>query len=143
MSKPEQSDRAFWLGVGQRYRVARLALGLTEEAAATAAGVPVRTWRKWERNGPRRAGHLGPLDFAAKFNVSIDWLFYGEGTGIGRHLAHQADGVVAILPRGKRCPLPKSVLQRTPSRTRPAQQRSVRPSGRAPLPPPRVRKSAG
>jgi transcriptional regulator with XRE-family HTH domain len=109
MSQSKRSDSEFWLHVGHRYRVARLALGLTEEEAAAAAGVAVRTWRKWERTGPRRARRLGPLDFAARFDVSIGWLFCGQGSDIGRHLARGAHGSIAILPRGKGCPLPEEV----------------------------------
>jgi transcriptional regulator with XRE-family HTH domain len=117
MSRVDQSDIEFWRDVGRRYRVARLALGLTVEQAATAAGVTVRTWRKWENNGPRYAGHLGPLDFAARFDVSIGWLFCGRGVGIGRHLSQQTNGAIAILPRGEGCPIPKAVLrERTPSK---------------------------
>jgi len=112
MSRVDQSDREFWIHVGHRYRVARLALGLTEHEAAAAASVTVRTWRKWENNGPRRAGHLGPLDFAARFDVSVDWLFCGRGVDIGSHLAQHSHGVIAILPRGKGCPLPKAALRK-------------------------------
>jgi transcriptional regulator with XRE-family HTH domain len=101
-----QSDREFWLHVGHRYRVARLALGLTEEEAAAAAGVTVKTWHKWENAGPRRTRRLGPLDFAVKFDVSIGWLFCGQGSDVGRHLAEDADGPIAILPRGTGYPLP-------------------------------------
>jgi hypothetical protein len=100
-------------------------LGLTEEEAATAAGVTVKTWRKWEKSGPARVGHLGPLDFAARFDVSIDWLFYGDGENIGSHLAKHASGVVAILPRGKGCPIPKKALRKKGRTATRAQRRKA------------------
>jgi transcriptional regulator with XRE-family HTH domain len=120
-----RSNGKFWSNVGLRYRVARLALGLTEEEAAAAASVTVKTWRKWENNGPARAGHLGPLDFAAKFNVSIAWLFYGEGLGIGSHLAQNATGVIAILPRGNGRPMPESVLHKKRTTAKSAQRKKI------------------
>jgi hypothetical protein len=51
------------------------------------------------------------LDFAARFEVSIDWLFRGRGAGIASHLSQQANGVIAILPRGEGCPIPEAVLR--------------------------------
>jgi transcriptional regulator with XRE-family HTH domain len=124
MRQSRRSNGKFWSSVGLRYRVARLALGLSEEEAAAAASVTVKTWRKWENNGPTQAGHLGPLDFAAKFNVSIAWLFYGGGMGIGSHLAQNATGVIAILPRGNGRPMPKSVLHK--KGTKSAQRKKIR-----------------
>ena len=130
MSDVGQSERQFWRQVGRRFRIARLALGLTDEQAAAAAGVTVGTWRKWENNGPRRAGHLGPLDFADRFGVSIDWLFRGRGAGIASHLSQHANGVIAILPRGEGCPIPEAVL-RARGRSK-AKRRSI--AGRIPTP---------
>jgi transcriptional regulator with XRE-family HTH domain len=123
---PQSDDDTFWSHVGLRYRVARLALGLTEKEAATAAGVTMKIWRKWETNGPAQAGHLGPLDFAAKFNVSIAWLFYGKGAGIGSHLAQNASGVIAILPRGMGQPMPRSVLHKKRTAVRPVHRKGIR-----------------
>ena len=125
MPQADQSDGAFWRQVGHRYRVARLALVLTEEEAAAAAGVTAKTWRKWENKGPRRAGHFGPLDFAVRFDVSIDWLFYGQGESIGSHLARHACGVIAILPCGKGRPIPKAVLRKRGRTTAPSQRRKT------------------
>jgi transcriptional regulator with XRE-family HTH domain len=122
--RTDRPDCVFWRHVGHRYRVARLALGLTEQEAAAAAGVTVKTWRKWENQGPGRAGHLGPLDFAARFDVSIGWLFCGEGESIGSHLAKHANGVIAILPRGKGRPLPKAVLRKRGRTARAAQTKA-------------------
>jgi transcriptional regulator with XRE-family HTH domain len=40
-----------WPEIGRRFRVARLVLGLTEQEAADAYGVTLRTYRKWEAGG--------------------------------------------------------------------------------------------
>ena len=45
MSRVDQSDREFWIHVGHRYRVARLALGLTEQEAAAAIGISASKFR--------------------------------------------------------------------------------------------------
>jgi transcriptional regulator with XRE-family HTH domain len=46
--------RFSWKRVGHRLRVTRLALGLTDQEAATAHGVTVGTYRKWEAGGQAR-----------------------------------------------------------------------------------------
>jgi transcriptional regulator with XRE-family HTH domain len=77
-----------------RLRVTRIALGITEQEAADAHGVTVRTYRKWEAGANQRS--IRPtLRFAEKFDVSMDWLLGGEGFNVGRHLQR---GKVAILP---------------------------------------------
>jgi transcriptional regulator with XRE-family HTH domain len=65
-------------GFGRRLRATRIALGLTEEQAAAAAGRTVETWRKYEATG---TGYCtGPLLlFCQRYpDVSLDWLFCGR-----------------------------------------------------------------
>lgn len=85
-------------GYGRRLCVARLVLGVTEGEAPAALGITLRTYRKWEA---RRWPHVsaGPvLAFAEIYNVSVDWLVYGEGFGLKPHLTVRTAGKLAILP---------------------------------------------
>lgn len=63
---------------GRRLRSARLALGLSEEEAAAAAGRTVKTWLKYESTG---CGYITEaiLRFVDKHRVNLDWLFAGDG----------------------------------------------------------------
>jgi hypothetical protein len=79
-----------YLGFGHRLRVTRIALGLTEEQAAAAAGCTVRTWRKNEATGKGRTGPL--LLFCTAYKVDLGWIFEGETRRVSSHLA------VAIFP---------------------------------------------
>lgn len=85
-------------GFGHRLRVTRLALGLTEEEAAAAAGRSVTTWRKYEETGEGRCTVALAL-FAEQYGVSLDWLLCGDAARIHPPLAKRAQGKVAILPR--------------------------------------------
>jgi transcriptional regulator with XRE-family HTH domain len=87
-----------WIGHGRRLRVARLALGVTEKEAASAATVTLRTWRKWESGAVPRGNIFKLVSFADKYDVSLDWLITGDGAGVGNHLARSARGKIAILP---------------------------------------------
>ena len=85
-----------WRAIGQRFRLARLACGGTEKEAANAYGVTVRTYRKYENGQPLRNDFLG---FVEKYDVSVDWLIYGDPSRLGKHLSKLAKGKVAILGR--------------------------------------------
>jgi transcriptional regulator with XRE-family HTH domain len=82
---------------GQRLRVTRLVLGITEQEAADACGVMLKTYRGYEEGQPER-GYRVPNAFYVKYGVSLDWLLRGEADQIGSHLAKGAKGKVAILP---------------------------------------------
>jgi|SRR6202035_3008316 transcriptional regulator with XRE-family HTH domain len=73
-----------WRAISQRFRLTRLALGITEEEAADAYGVTVRTYRKYEDGQPLRNDFLG---FVEKYDVSVDWLIYGDTSRLGKHLS--------------------------------------------------------
>jgi transcriptional regulator with XRE-family HTH domain len=85
-----------WRLCGHRLRVTRLTLGITEKEAAAAHGVTVNTYRKWEAGGRQRGGRF--VDFAEKYDVSLNWLVGAEAAQIGSHLAKRAKGKIAILP---------------------------------------------
>jgi hypothetical protein len=80
-----------------RLRVARIAVAISDVEAASVAGCTVQTWRKYETTGKGRCTRA-MLFFCRRYDVSLDWLFLGEGVGVGGHLGKQAQGKVAILP---------------------------------------------
>ena len=84
-------------GFGHRLRVTRIALGLTEEQAASTAGRSVETWRKYEQTGKGQCT-LPLLQFAGRYAVSLEWLLNGDASRIPASLAKHAQGKVAILP---------------------------------------------
>ena len=94
MTKPTRYD---WHAYGRRLRLVRAALDISEVEAAAAHGVTLRTYRRYEAGAPQRAGE-GFLNFAAKYDVSLNWLISGDGTHLGRHLSKNKWGKVAILP---------------------------------------------
>jgi transcriptional regulator with XRE-family HTH domain len=88
-----------WDAIGRRMQITRLALGLTEQEAATAWRLTLRTYRKWEAGAPQRGSNF--LCFAEKYDISLDWLLGGDAARLGRHLTARAKGKVAILPIGQ------------------------------------------
>jgi transcriptional regulator with XRE-family HTH domain len=64
--------------LGERLRTVRQVLNLTERDAANAAGVTVKTWRKWEGGGLTR-GHRWVASFTTRYDISLDWLYAGKG----------------------------------------------------------------
>lgn len=102
MSGPRGYD---WTAAGQRIRLTRLALGITEQEAADVYGVTLRTFRGYEQGSPQRAGFL---HFAERYDVSIDWLVRGSTQNLGRHLSKLTRGKVAILKPGAPAARPKS-----------------------------------
>ena len=86
-----------WHLVGRRLRVTRLALGITEQEAAAAHGVTLRTYRRWEAGARQTNNPRYLLNFAEKYDVSLDWLLIGEAAGVGSHLAKNAKGKIAIF----------------------------------------------
>jgi transcriptional regulator with XRE-family HTH domain len=97
--KRSHRRRYDWRACGHRLRVTRIALGITEQAAADAHGVTLATYRKYEAGYPQRPKLAGGfVGFANAFDVSIDWLCSGETAYIGAHLAKRNPGIVAILP---------------------------------------------
>jgi transcriptional regulator with XRE-family HTH domain len=85
-----------WAASGRRLRVTRLALGISEKDAASAYGVTLQTYRKYENGAPERGSAF--VDFAEKYDVSIDWLICGTSARLGSHLTKNRGGKIAILP---------------------------------------------
>lgn len=86
----------FWQDHGHRLRVTRIALGISEQEAADAWGVALRTYKGYEAGKPSREDGL--INFASKYGVSIDWLCGVSGASLPNHLTKNSAGKVAILP---------------------------------------------
>ena len=72
----EDCDVAFYRAIGERLRLTRKILGISEREAAGAAGVTVKTYRKWESGARQRSGF--PVEWLCdEFDVSITWMFMG------------------------------------------------------------------
>ena len=67
----------YHLALAQRLRLARETLSISEEEAAAAAGVILRTYRRWEAGNPGQSSR--PLfKLGRKLGVNLDWLFSGK-----------------------------------------------------------------
>jgi Helix-turn-helix len=62
-----------------RLRLVRKALKISEQQAAAASGMTVKTYRKWESAERFRNNYPGVSNFAQTFGVSLTWLICGEG----------------------------------------------------------------
>jgi hypothetical protein len=73
-----REDRIWYrTALAHRLRLLRAALQISEQEAADAFGVTLRTYRKYERAlSSTRTKHL--LEFADTFDVSVGWLIAGE-----------------------------------------------------------------
>jgi hypothetical protein len=76
---PERQKRQddFYRAFGERLQYARAQLGISEEEAAYAFDVTVRTYRRYEAGKPSigwRTANGGFADFAYTFDVSLRWL---------------------------------------------------------------------
>jgi transcriptional regulator with XRE-family HTH domain len=78
-ARASPADRDGWLrGFAQRLRAARMALGISEDEAAAAAGISLRTWRRFEATGRGRRCTSAVGRFAMHYRVSLDDLFRDE-----------------------------------------------------------------
>jgi transcriptional regulator with XRE-family HTH domain len=75
--KTERSKK-FWADVAERLKLTRHLLGISEDEAAAAMHVSMRTYRKWERAERHRDNVMGVLAFCEKYGVSYGWLFGGD-----------------------------------------------------------------
>jgi transcriptional regulator with XRE-family HTH domain len=92
-SMDERERRQFDKEYGLRLRITRAALGITEEQAADAFGITLKTYRRHEA-GERVRGTIPILMFSERYNVSLDWLLMGDTSRLDRRFT---TGNVAIL----------------------------------------------
>lgn len=73
-------DPIWWrTDFAHRLRLLREVLHISEQEAAAALFVSVRTYRRYERAERIRNNHFGVMNLAKVFGVSLDWLIAGEG----------------------------------------------------------------
>lgn len=76
-ARQQEYEAEFDLEMRERLPLIRKTLGLSEREAANAAGVTLKTYRKWEETG--RVRSADPLrKLCDEFDVSLNWLMMGE-----------------------------------------------------------------
>lgn len=63
--------------IGQRLRLTRVLLSLTQDQASTIAGVSPQRWSNWER-GDHTPDILAMCRFVSHTNLTLDWLYRGH-----------------------------------------------------------------
>jgi DNA-binding transcriptional regulator YiaG len=72
----------FYSEVGARLRVCRELLGISQQEAAAAFYVSLRTYRRWEKGGVQSGTTCrGLMNFCDTFNVLPEWLLGGPKHG--------------------------------------------------------------
>ena len=73
-------ERLEWYAAfGNRLRVTRALLGITEQEAAAVCLTTLRTYRKREAGLPHRNWYYGHISFAQTYDLSYAWLLAGAG----------------------------------------------------------------
>jgi transcriptional regulator with XRE-family HTH domain len=85
---------ADWSGVSRRIRARRTELGLSQQEAASRAGISVRVAAKYETEIPPSGPELATLEKLARaLDVSPAWLLYG----VGEHVAEIGEAMLTQL----------------------------------------------
>jgi transcriptional regulator with XRE-family HTH domain len=84
--------------LAHRLRAVRIALGITESAAAAACKASLRAYRRWEAGGPQR-NCLALSGFEETFGVSVAWISFGSG---GDPPSNPIDGKIAFMSAPRR-----------------------------------------
>lgn len=85
---------ADWSGVSRRIRARRTELGISQQEAASRAGISVRVAAKYETEIPPSGPDLATLEKLARaLDVSPAWLLYG----VGEHSAEIGEAMLAQL----------------------------------------------
>jgi transcriptional regulator with XRE-family HTH domain len=89
--------KSTYRGIGARMRLIRATLNISEEEAAVAHGVTVKTYRRYEAGAEQR-GSDGWLKYCRRFDISLDYYLSGNTHSLGQHLSINRGGKVSILP---------------------------------------------
>ena len=83
LSPPREAIESaeFHRGYAERLKRSRELLGISEEEAAAAFGVSLRTYQRYEAGKPHRNNHKGVLNFVRVFSVDVGWLIGGHAHG--------------------------------------------------------------
>jgi transcriptional regulator with XRE-family HTH domain len=76
---------------GFRLRALRLALELTQVEAARAAGITKAAWGNYEQ-GKRLPDSMAFFRFSQTYNVTFDWVFKGNVSGLPAEIAARLIG---------------------------------------------------
>src|ERR1700742_4732595 len=95
MKQRNKWETAFYKALSERLRLTRKTLGISEQEAADAAGVSVKTYRKYEIGATTPQCDF--MDFCCELDVSFNWLMYGEGNFLSER--HYLDDLVKWVPR--------------------------------------------
>lgn len=78
--EPSEEEKTFYQELGERFRMMRKLLGISEREAAEAIGTTVRTYRKWEMGGVQQGYWMWAVrDYCDAYGVSYSWLAFGCG----------------------------------------------------------------
>ena len=67
--------KQFWADVGERLKLTRHLLNITEQEAADARLVTLRTYRRWERGDLHQDNLYGVFHYCEVHGVDYAWLF--------------------------------------------------------------------
>jgi transcriptional regulator with XRE-family HTH domain len=75
---PNERSRRYWVDFAERLKLARHQLGISKAEAATALGITLRTYRKYERAERHRCDAFAMLDFCKSYDVDFEWFLGNE-----------------------------------------------------------------
>jgi DNA-binding XRE family transcriptional regulator len=74
--------------IAHRLTMTRTALGLSQAEFADAAGIARNTYNQWER-GKGRPQLDGAIALCRAFNLTLDWIYFGDMAGLSYQLAQK------------------------------------------------------
>lgn len=74
--------------IANRLEITRAALGLSQAEFADAAGIARNTYNQWER-GKGRPQLDGAIALCRAFNLTLDWIYFGDMNGLSYQLAQK------------------------------------------------------
>ncbi|WP_135075571.1 helix-turn-helix transcriptional regulator [Terasakiella sp. SH-1] len=69
------------LDVGNRLRISRTALGLSQKDLYQTLGVKAASWSHWE-SGKRMPDPIVMFDLYEKFGITMEWIYGGDIRGL-------------------------------------------------------------
>ena len=74
--------------IARRLERTRLALGLSQSEFAEKAGLARNTYNQWEK-GKGRPQLDGAIALCSVYNLTLDWIYFGDKSGLPYALAQQ------------------------------------------------------
>jgi transcriptional regulator with XRE-family HTH domain len=80
------TDKEWYRALGERLQVARRNLGISDEDAAAAFNVTIRTYRKWEAGGrPRSDRYEGAANFVRTYDLPTSFYSWFLASAVHHH----------------------------------------------------------